>query len=270
MHRQYVHVGSRTIAYFDTAPEAVSLPVMVLVHAFPLAGTMWEPQLRAAPAGWRLLAPDLRGFGGSTDADAGNPSMADYAQDVIDLVRELGLSKVVVAGQSMGGYAAFALLRQAPELIRALVLADTRATADSLEARGNRRSMLALIDREGPSGVAREMPATLLGAGTREQRSDLEATVRRIIKQQSPSAIRGAVVRMMERPDSTALLPSVAVPCLVIVGEEDVLTPPDVARAMAASIPGATLSVIAGAGHLCSLEQPEAFNTAVEAFLSRL
>lgn len=270
MHRQYLHVGSRTIAYFDTAPAAAALPVLVLVHAFPLAATMWEPQLRAAPEGWRVLAPDLRGFGGSTDAEVSNPSIADYAVDVIDLLRELDLSRAVVAGLSLGGYVSFALLRQAPELVRALVLADTRAAGDTPEGRANRRGTLALVDREGSSGIAREMPLKLLGATTREHRPDLEATVRRIIKQQSPSAIRGAVVRLIDRPDSTALLGTIRVPCLVIVGDEDVVTPPDEARRMADAIPSAELTVIAGAGHLSSLEQPVAFGSAVAAFLSRL
>lgn len=270
MHRQYRHVGSRTIAYYDTAPDAASLPVLVLVHAFPLAATMWEPQMRTPPAGWRVLAPDLRGFGGSTDTENSNPSMADYAADVIDLVRELGIASAVIGGLSLGGYATLALLRQDPDLVRGLVLADTRAGADSPEGRANRRSMIALIDREGSSGVARDMPAALLGPSTREHRPDVEASVRRIIKQQSPLAIRGAVVRMMERPDSTPLLTGIRVPCLVLVGDEDTVTPPDEAQRLADGIPGATRVVIAGAGHLSNLEQPEQFSAATEAFLSRL
>lgn len=270
MHRQYLHVGTRTIAYLDSAPASPGLPVMVLLHAFPLAASMWEPQLRAAPDGWRLLAPDLRGFGGSTEAEASNPSIADYAVDVVDLVRELGIPRVVVVGQSMGGYAAFALLRQAPDLLRGLVLADTKASADSTEGRANRRSMLALVDREGSSGVARDMPGVLLGPSSREHRPDLEASVRRIIKQQSPTALRGAIVRLMERPDSTSLLASIRVPTLVLVGDEDTIAPPDEARKMAEAIPTAELTVIAGAGHLSNLEQPEQFIAAVEAFLSRL
>ena len=118
----------------------------------------------------------------------------------------------------MGGYAALALLQGAPQVIEALVLADTRATADSPEGRANRRNMLALVDREGPSGVAREMMPKLLGKTTHELNSGIEAQVRRLIKQQSPVAIRGAIHRMMHRQDSTALLPHVTVPTLVIVG----------------------------------------------------
>lgn len=270
MHRQYLHVGSRTIGYLDSAPDAPTRPVMVLIHAFPLAAGMWESQLREAPSDWRLLAIDLRGFGGSTDDESGSPAMADYAADVIDLLHELNVTTAVIGGLSLGGYVSFAILRQAPALVRALVLADTRAAADSQEGRANRRSMVALVDREGSSGVAREIPTKLLGRTSGEQRPDLEATVRRIIKQQSPLAIRGAIVRLMDRPDSTPLLATIAVPTLVIVGEEDSVTPVEDARLMAEAIPGAELAILPGAGHLSNLEQPAAFNAVLWSFLSRL
>ena len=112
MTRQYCHVGSRTIAYLDSAPGARDLRAVVLLHAFPLGASMWEPQLRSVPKGWRLITPDLRGFGGST-SDNGTPTMDDYAVDVMGLLGELGVGRAVVGGCSMGGYATFALLKRA-------------------------------------------------------------------------------------------------------------------------------------------------------------
>jgi 3-oxoadipate enol-lactonase len=269
--RQYCHIGSRTIAYLDSAPGDGHLRTLVLLHAFPIGANLWEPQMRSIPDGWRLITPDLRGFGGSTELDSvGAVSMSDYAQDVIDLLDELGVERATLGGASMGGYAALALLQAAPERIDGLVLANTRAGADSPEARANRRNMLALVDREGPSGVAREMMPRLLGKTTQETNPELEAFVRRLIKQQAPVAIRTAIHRMMHRPDSTALLPLVKVPTLVITGEEDALIPVDESRAMAAAIPGATLVIIPRAGHLASLEQPDAFNHALHEFLTKL
>jgi pimeloyl-ACP methyl ester carboxylesterase len=270
MTRQYCHVGSRTIAYLDSVPGASDLRTLVLLHAFPLGAGMWEPQIRSIPKGWRLITPDLRGFGGTSESDGGAPSMDDYARDVIDLLGALGLPRAVVGGCSMGGYATFAVIRKAPEMLEAVVLADTRAGADTLEGRANRRSMVALVDREGPSGVARDMMPKLLGRTTRETNTTVESTVRRLIKQQSPEGIRRAILRMMDRPDSASTVASLRIPALVVVGEEDELTPVDESRKIAAAIPGARLEVIPAAGHLANLEQPEPFNAALASFLTSL
>ena len=271
MTRQYCHIGQRTIAYLDSAPGNAELRTYVLLHAFPIGANLWEPQMRHIPSGWRLITPDLRGFGGSTELDSVSAmSMADYAEDLVDLLDELGITRVVVGGASMGGYAAMAFLQAASDRIDGLILANTRAGADSPEARANRRNMLALVDREGPSGVSREMMPKLLGKTTRETNPEIEAFVRRLIKQQSPIAIRAAIHRMMHRSDSTPLLGQVTVPTLVITGEEDQLIPIDESRAIAAAIPGATLVVIPRAGHLSNLEQPNAFNDALNAFLTKL
>jgi pimeloyl-ACP methyl ester carboxylesterase len=269
--RQYCHIGTRTIAYLDSAPRRTELRTYVLLHAFPIGANLWEPQMRHIPAGWRLITPDLRGFGGSTEMESVSAlSMSDYADDLVALLDELGVTRVVVGGASMGGYAAMAFLQQAADRIDGLIFANTRASADSPEARANRRNMLALVDREGPSGVAREMMPKLLGKTTRETNPEIEAFVRRLIKQQSPVAIRAAIHRMMHRPDSTPLLASIKVPALVITGEEDELIPIDESRAIASGIAGAKLVVIPRAGHLSNLEQPDAFNDALNAFVTGL
>jgi 3-oxoadipate enol-lactonase len=271
MQRQYLHVGGRTIAYLDSAPGDTAAHALALIHAFPLGAAMWEGQVKALPPGWRLLAPDLRGYGGSTIPDPDDSaSIDDYAIDVVDLLRELDIGSAVIGGLSMGGYVVFAVVRREPALARALILADTRTSADTTEGRANRRNMLALLDREGPSGVARDMMPKLLGKTSLEARDEVEALVRRLIKQQSPAAIRGSIVRMMERPDSSNVLQKLTIPTLIIVGEEDVLTPPEDARKMYEMCANAELTVITRAGHLASLEQPDAFNDAVRAFLGRL
>lgn len=272
MVRQYLQLGSRTLSYLDNDPEGAGKPVLVLVHAFPLGSGMWEPQFRGAFQGWRLLAPDLRGFGGSTDerGDGVSPSIDDYAEDIVGLVREVARGPVALAGLSMGGYVAFAVLRRAPGLVRALILADTRASADSLEGRAGRKAMLTVLEHDGPQGVARDMMPRLLGATTRAANPGVEETVRLLIKRQSPAAIRDAIHRMMDRPDSASLLPSITMPTLVVVGEEDTLTPPADSEAMVAALPQASLVRIAGAGHLTNLEQGQAFEASLEDFLAGL
>jgi 3-oxoadipate enol-lactonase len=271
MTRQYCHIGSRTIAYLDSAPGKNDLRAYVLLHAFPIGANLWEPQIHSIPEGWRLITPDLRGFGGSTELDSlGALSMADYADDVVDLLEELGVKRAVIGGCSMGGYASLALYQSRPDLFDGLVLANTRAGADSPEARANRRNMLALVDREGPSGIAREMMPKLIGKTTKETNSSIEANVRRLIKQQSPAGIRSAIHRMMHRPDSMPLLAQVSVPTLVITGEEDDMIPVDESRRMADAINGASLVIVPRAGHLANLEQPEPFNNALNTFLTTL
>ena len=271
MTRQYCHIGSRTIAYLDSAPGKNDLRAYVLLHAFPIGANLWEPQIHSIPEGWRLITPDLRGFGGSTELESLSAlSMADYSEDMVDLLAEIGVKKAVIGGCSMGGYAALALYQSRPDLFDGLVIANSRAGADSPEARANRRNMLAVVDREGPSGIAREMMPKLLGKRTMETNPSIEANVRRLIKQQSPVAIRSAIHRMMHRPDSTPLLGQVSVPTLVITGEEDEMIPVDESRKMAGAISGASLVVIPGAGHLANLEQPDAFNHALSEFLATL
>lgn len=271
MTRQYCHIGSRTIAYLDSAPKHNELRALVLLHAFPIGANLWEPQMRSVPKGWRLITPDLRGFGGTTELDSLTAqSMQDYADDVVDLLAELGITRAVIGGCSMGGYAALALYASHPEIVEGLIIANSRAGADSPEARANRRNMLALLDREGPSGIAKDMLPRLLGKTTMETDSSVEAFVRRLIKQQSPIAIRTAILRMMHRADSMPLLARVSVPTLVITGAEDEMIPVDESRRMAEAVKGAKLVIIPGAGHLSNLEQPEAFNSAVNAFLTAL
>jgi pimeloyl-ACP methyl ester carboxylesterase len=270
MTRQYCRLGSTTIAYLDSAPGVADLRTLVLLHGFPLGASMWEPQLRSIPNGWRLITPDLRGFGGSTDLEGTSPTMDHYALDVMGLLGELGIARAVVGGCSMGGYAAFALLRRAADLVSGLVLSDTRIGADTPEDRANRRSMLALVDREGPSGVARDMMPKLLGRTTRNTDTTVESTVRRLIKQQSPDGIRAAILRMIDRRDATDVLTGLHVPALVVVGEEDTLTPVEESRRLAETIPGARLEIIPAAGHLPNLEQPARFNAVLTAFLESL
>jgi pimeloyl-ACP methyl ester carboxylesterase len=271
MTRQYCRIDSRTIAYLDSAPGQHDLRALVLLHAFPIGANLWEPQMRSIPPGWRLITPDLRGFGGSMELDSLSAlSMTDYADDVADLIDELGIKRAVIGGCSMGGYAALAMYASRPDLFEGLVLANSRSGADSPEARANRRSMLALVDREGPQGVARDMMPKLLGKTTREEKPDVEATVRRLIKGQSPAGIRSAIHRMMHRVDSGPLLPQIMVPTLVITGDEDEIIPVEESRRMAGAIPGATLVIVPRAGHLANLEQPDAFNAALSTFLAAL
>jgi pimeloyl-ACP methyl ester carboxylesterase len=241
---------------------------LVLLHAFPLSARMWEPQRTLARHGWRIVAPELRQFGGGSNEPPAS-SMDDYAGDVVDLLDELHLEHPVIGGLSMGGYVAFALMRHAPRYFRGLVLADTRPHADTPEGVEDRRRMLALVREHGAAAVAAAMLPRLIGATTQNTRSHLVERVRSIIEGNSVDAISGAITALMSRPDSSPLLSTIHCPTLIVVGEEDVLTPPGVSEGMHTAIAGSELVVIPAAGHLANLEHPEAFNAALEAFLTR-
>jgi 3-oxoadipate enol-lactonase len=229
---------------------------------------MWQPQLAVVPQGWRFIAPDLRGFGRSHVGDPTLPAtMEGYARDVVGLLDHLGVGKAVIAGLSMGGYVAFALLRLAPERVAGLVLADTRAEADDDGARTSRDRMAETLAQGGAAAVCERMLPGLLGVTTRSSRPEVVERVRQLALTQRPEAIRPAIQSLKSRPDSTPLLGGVGCPTLVVVGDEDEITRVDSVRRMHGRIPGAALAVIERAGHLSNLEQPEAFNAALKGFL---
>ena len=227
---------------------------------------MWEGQLGLTGAGWRVIAPQFRGF----DAGAGEPpasSVDDYAGDVIDLLDALHVKQAVVGGLSMGGYVAFALLRLAARYVQGLVLADTRSQADTPEGIAGRTRLLQLLDDKGPSAVAEEMIPKLLGNTTQLTKPAVVETVRSLALASQADAIAGAIRALMSRPDSTPLLATIHVPTLILVGEEDTLTPPAASEEMHRAIAGSEIVSIHAAGHLSNLEQPERFNAALAAFL---
>ena len=256
------------VRYLEALPPPAERArgVLLLLHAFPLNARMWEPQLVMAARGWHVIAPQVRGVDGGTE-DQPAASIDEHAADIIDLLDALHIEDVVVGGLSMGGYTAFALLRHAPSYVRGLVLADTKSEADTPDAIEGRTRMLGIVEKSGAAGVADDMIPKLLGETTRRDRPAIVERVRHLALANSPESIAGAIRALMSRPDSTPQLASIHVPTLIIVGEEDTVTPPRAAEAMHARIAGSQLVRIPQSGHLSSLEQPDAFNDALAAFL---
>lgn len=266
--RKRVTIAGRTVSYL----EAGEGEPLLLIHAFPLSAEMWEPQLGAVPPGWRIIAPDMRGFGKSgpvgLDENGLPRSIDDYAGDIVGLLQQLQVNQAVIGGLSMGGYIAFGLLRLACDRVRGLILADTRPGPDSEEGRAGRRRMQALVDREGAAGVARDMLPKLLGENTRRQGGTTVSRVGAMIESAPPPAIRSALQCLMMRPDSTPQLAAFRCPALILVGEQDVLTPVADAQRMHQLIEGSALVVVPSAGHLPNLERPAEFNAVVAQFLA--
>lgn len=228
---------------------------------------MWEPQLTLAAGGWRVLAPHVRGADRGA-ADPGPVSMDDYAADIVDLLDSLHIPEAVLCGLSMGGYAALAVMRQAPRYVQGLILADTRAEPDTSDAMTGRRRMQAMAREKGPAAVADEMLPKLLGETTKATRPEIAARVRSLVLANSGEAIASMLEALMSRPDSTPTLATIRCPTLVLVGEEDTVTPRPLSESLRSHIAGAELVVLPQAGHLSSLEATDAFNDAVATFLA--
>lgn len=244
-------------------------PALLLLHAFPLHAGMWAPQIEHLSAERRVIAPDFLGFGGSDAPDSMyRYTMLGYADLLAGLLDHLGLERVALGGLSMGGYVALAFLRQYPERVSALVLADTRAAADTTEAFERRTDQQDQVARIGTTALIEVLLAGLLSDHTRATRLDLVEQVRRLMANPAAGYI-GALEAMKHRPDAAGELAGVTVPTLVVVGEDDTLSPPDVARSMHEGIPGSELAVLPRAGHLSNLEAAEEFNAALTDFLSR-
>jgi 3-oxoadipate enol-lactonase len=265
-----VRVADIDMAYVD---RGSGIPVL-LVHGFPLDYTMWTPQIDALADRWRVVAPDLRGFGrtplGSVDTERGIP-MEQFADELAGLLAALAIDQpVVLCGLSMGGYIAWQFVRRHADRLRALVVCDTRAGADTDEARAARMKMIEHIDQWGAARVADMMGPRLFAPRSFETQPDQVRALRQVVESTAPASIAAAQRGMAARPDMTGFLPQIDVPTLVLVGDQDVITPPPEAASIAAAIPHAEMVIVPGAGHMTTLENPAAVNAALARFLSRI
>lgn len=255
------HSHETPLTPLDARKTATTL---VFLHAFPLDARQFAPQLDAF-RDLNAFALDLPGFGGSPlDSHFTVERAASHVASTLD---ELQVSRAILCGVSLGGYVALALARLRPTLLQALILADTRADADSPEARQKRDENSALIERDGTETFIEKSLANLLGDTTRRERSEVVAQVREIGMSQSQNAIIAALGALRDRPDATPHLAQISVPTLVLRGEEDAVTPLQAMQDMADAIPGARFQAIPNAGHLSNIENPGAFNDAVAAFV---
>lgn len=260
-----VQVNGITMAYND---RGAGLPI-VFLHAFPLNRTMWAAQEQAFSSQFRTITLDLRGHGES-DAPLWHYSLDQAADDVRSLMDALSIQEAVFVGLSMGGYILFTIYRKYADRVKGLVLADTRAQADTEEGKDARFQMAQTAYKKGPSAIADIMIPKLLSPATVQTRPEIVQKVRSMIEGNQMSGIVGDLMAMAERHDSVRFLREITCPAQIIVGELDQATPPADAKLMAEQIPGARLAIIPGAAHLSNLEQPEAFIQIVASFMADL
>ena len=258
-----INIGGVPIQYADHGHG----PTVLFLHAFPLSLRMWEGQ-EGLSSRYRIVRFDARGFGGSGPGDAAL-TMDRIAEDAAVLIERLRLGPVILVGCSMGGYAAFAFAQKHPTLLRGLVLVDTRAAADTPEARRGRGDLAARVMKEGARAALDAFLPRIIGETTKKSRADVIARLKDIMLATSPRGISDALHGMAARQDSTPLLREIRVPALVVCGEEDVITPVAEAESLHRGIRGSELAIIPKAGHLPSMETPEAFSGVLEKFLDR-
>lgn len=259
------HVNGITIAYSD---QGTGLPI-VLLHAFPLNRTMWATQERLLSSQFRIITIDLRGHGES-DTPLWRYTLEQSAGDVSALLGHLEIRRALFVGLSMGGYILFAFYRKYAARVKGLILADTKAQADTEEGKIGRVQLAQIAYKQGPSAIADVMIPKLLSPATIQTNPDLVQHVRAMIERNQISGIAWDLMAMAERPDSVPLLNRITCPTQIIVGELDQATPPSDSTLMAEHIPHARLAIIPHAAHLSNLEQPEAFNQIVSAFALNL
>ncbi|MFI9352247.1 alpha/beta fold hydrolase [Streptomyces lydicus] len=255
-----------TIGYEDRG----SGEALVLVHGHPFNRSMWRPQIEHfARAGWRVIAPDLRGYGESSVVPGTTP-LETFVRDTVALLDRLGIERFVLGGLSMGGQIVMEFHRLFPDRIRAVVLADTFAAAETAEGRAARHAMADRLVREGMDGYAHEVLTKMIAPHTAARRPEVARHVLGMMTSTPPEGAAAALRGRAERPDYTDLLANIAVPVLVVVGADDEYTPVSDARLLHERVPAGTLAVIERAAHLPNLEREQEFNAVLAEFLDGL
>lgn len=259
----FIKVNDIQMAYTDAG---AGRPI-VLIHGYPFNRSLWNEQVAALSGSFRVIAPDLRGFGES-DSSAGPATMNLMAQDVAALLDHLEIPRVTIGALSMGGYVTFAFYKQFASRVRALILADTRAQADTEEAKQNRAQQAEKALAEGMAGIADAMLPKLLTPETVSRRPEIVKRVRDMMLKTKPEGAASALRGMAERDDQTSLLSKITVPTLILVGAEDAITPVADSEKMNEGVASSRLVVLENAGHVSNLERTEKFNEALLNFLS--
>lgn len=257
-------IDSLTVHYED---QGKGDPV-ILLHGFPLDGRVWQSQAALLSDAYRVVRIDLPGFGQSSlGGDFTIASLADSVKNVAD---SLNLHKFVLGGLSMGGYVAFAYVRKYAADLAGLILADTRAVADTPQGKVARDQMAQLSLTQGARAIADQMEAKMMCPQTIQGRPAIYRAIRQIMESCPPQTIAQACIAMRDRPDSSHLLTQLDCPTLIVCGSEDVLTGPELSRNMQQAIRSSHLEIIPGAGHMSPMEQPEDVTSVIRTFLNKV
>ncbi len=257
-------INNLTVSYNDDGPE--NAPVIIFIHGFPLNKSMWNNQTEALKSSYRVIAYDVRGHGNS---GMGNEDFAIelFVLDLIGLMDALKIDKAVLCGLSMGGYIALNAIATHPARIGALVLSDTNCIADSPETKEKRLKAIENIRELGVEEYAGESVINLFAPVSVATKPEEIATATEMIRNTSEESLYNTLLALAARKETCSILPDITVPVLIMVGEEDVITPPAAARLMQDKIKDCRLHIILNAGHLSNMENPSDFNNQLRKFV---
>src|SRR5712692_1526318 len=260
-------VVNKTRLNFIDVGDSRAKPI-ILIHAFPLSLEMWKSQIEVLKQSSRVVAYDIRGQGESEVGD-GQYTMEFFVDDLIGLMDHLKIERAILCGLSMGGYVSLRTAERNPERLRALVLCDTKAEADSNEAKLKRAASIRSIKDRGLEQFADSQVMSALTEETFARNPARVQTAREMILRNSPIGLCGALLAMVSRTDTTTFLPSIRVPTLILVGDKDNVTPPDVSKRMHDSIPNSQMRMMPGAAHWSNIENSQEFNKHLGDFLAK-
>ena len=248
--------------------DPAALPI-VFLHGFPFSHHMWDAQTEVLSTAYRTIAYDLRGLGESSLGD-GQYTVEGHVEDLLAVLEHFGIEKAVIVGLSLGGYITLRALESHPGRFRAAILCDTRSEADGNEAKINRARAIAAVKSRGSSWFADDFMHKVFAEASFTRIPKVLEQIRTTIARTPPLAIAGTLLALAARTDTTASLPAVTVPTLILVGEHDVTTPPEAARSMHEKIPGSEFHIIPDAAHMSAVENPDEVNRRMLEFLRKL
>jgi 3-oxoadipate enol-lactonase len=251
---------------FYTDNGKTNAPVLIFIHGFPFDHTMWQEQVRLTEPSFRVITYDHRGHGKS-GVGSGQYIFETFVDDLLGLMDALMIPKAILCGLSMGGYVALRTAEKAPGRVSGLVLCDTRSEADTNEGKLKRAAAVRTVEEKGVSVFAEGFLKAIFAPSSFTDKPEVVDQIRRIMDGNSALGICGTLIALATRTDTTAYLPQIKVPTLILVGESDAVTPPSAAQAMHDHIAGSRISMLAKAGHMSNLDNSADFNRHLQDFL---
>jgi 3-oxoadipate enol-lactonase len=259
---KFLEINGVNICYNDTDENKTAL---IFIHGFPFDQSMWKQQRDFFKKNFRVITYDIRGYGKSTNA--GVASMNQYADDLVAIIDELKLNKVIACGLSMGGYVLLNAFSRYPGKFEALILADTQCIADSPEGIEKRKSAIRLIEDKGLTDYAQSFVGNVFSHESLINKIEAVESIRNVILSTQQITITGTLEALAQRSETCFVLPKIKIPVLIICGKEDVVTPVKQSEFLNANIANSKLRIIEKAGHLSNLEQPYEFNRQILDFI---